>query len=58
MVALGQAYANGRGIAKDDAEALRWLRKAAQMGNAAAFTNLGVFYETGRGGVTRTTPRP
>ena len=35
--ALGWMYANGRGgLIKDDAEAVRWYRKAAEQGHAAA----------------------
>jgi tetratricopeptide (TPR) repeat protein len=33
----------------DDAEAVRWYRKAAEAGHAAAMNNLGVMYERGRG---------
>ena len=42
-------YDNGRGVAKDDAEAARWYRKAADQGNAGAQINLGLMYEHGRG---------
>ena len=34
-------FANGRGISKDDAEAVRWYRKAAEQGNAKGQNNLG-----------------
>ena len=33
---LGLAYANGRGVLKDDSEAAKWIRKAAEQGNAEA----------------------
>jgi TPR repeat protein len=34
-------YLNGRGgLAKDEAEAIRWYRRAAAQGNAAAKDNL------------------
>ena len=33
---LGWMYANGRGVPKDDAEAVAWYRKAAEQGNAVA----------------------
>jgi len=43
-------YEQGRGgITKDDAEAARWYRKAADQGNADAQTNLGIMYRDGRG---------
>ena len=38
-------YADGRGVAQDDAEAMKWYRLAAEQGNAAAQFNLGVMYE-------------
>jgi len=34
---------------KDDAEAVRWYRKAAEQGHAIAQHNLGVMYEEGQG---------
>jgi len=34
-------YDKGRGVPKDDAEAAKWSRKAAEQGNATAQTNLG-----------------
>ena len=45
-------YENGRGVTRDDGEALRWFRLAAEQGDADAQFNLGVMYENGRG-VTR-----
>ena len=45
-------YAEGRGVARDDAEAVRWYRKAAQQGYAIAQTILGFMYAEGEG-VTR-----
>jgi hypothetical protein len=39
---LGFMYQNGRGVAKDDAQALVWYRKAADQGNAEAQKNLEV----------------
>jgi TPR repeat protein len=38
---LGQMYAHGRGVPRDDAAALNWIRKAADGGNAAAQHDLG-----------------
>jgi TPR repeat protein len=42
-------YANGKGVKQDDAEAVRWYRKAAEQGNAKAQFNLGVMYDLGKG---------
>jgi len=46
---LGFMYINGQGVPQDDAEALKWFRKAADQGNAYALGNLGVTYENGNG---------
>ena len=46
---LGSMYDNGRGVVKDDTEAVRWYRKAAEQGHAGAQNNLGLMYLTGRG---------
>ena len=46
---LGVMYTNGRGVAKDDREAVKWFRLAATQGYARAQNNLGLMYETGRG---------
>jgi TonB family protein len=43
------AYENGQGVSKDDAEAVRWYRKAAELGEMRAMTNLGVMLATGSG---------
>ena len=37
---LGVMYSFGRGVAQDDAEAVRWYRKAAEQGNADAMRAL------------------
>ena len=42
-------YAEGSGVAKDEAEAVKWYRLAADQGNASAQRNLGVMYAQGRG---------
>ena len=40
---LGEAFATGRlGMAKDEVEAVKWLRKAAEQNDAEAQYNLGV----------------
>ena len=46
---LGWMYANGRGVAQDDEQAVFWYRKAAEQGNAIAQFNLGKMYENGHG---------
>jgi hypothetical protein len=40
-------------LQKDDREAARLYRLAADQGNALAQVSLGVFYETGRGGLPK-----
>jgi hypothetical protein len=47
--ALGEKYAKGDGIAKDEAEAARWYTLAADQGDYSAQLYLGVLYEYGRG---------
>ena len=46
---LGFKYYNGDGVPKDDAEAVKWFRKAADQGYAVAQYNLGVMYADGDG---------
>ena len=46
---LGVMYANGEGVLKDEAEAVRWYRLAADQGLAISQLNLGVMYATGKG---------
>ena len=46
---LGLMYANGEGVPKDDAEAVRWYRLAAEQGLAAAQFGLGLMYANGKG---------
>lgn len=46
---LGNSYANGRGVAQSDAEALKYYRLAAESAHAPANFNLGMMYELGRG---------
>ena len=47
---LGYCYANGEGVPKDQVEAVRWYRAAADRGFAKAQHNLGLRYATGKGG--------
>ena len=49
---LGTMYFAGRGVTRNDAEAVKWFRKAAGQGDAVAQSNLGNMYREGRG-VTR-----
>jgi len=46
---LGFTYAEGRGVAQDDGEALKWFRPAAEQGHPGAQFCLGVMYHEGRG---------
>ena len=46
---LGVMYSRGRGVRKDDSEAVRWYRRAAEQGHALGQFNLGNMYRDGRG---------
>ena len=46
---LGAMYQHGKGVLQDDAEAVKWYRRAAEQGNAVAQKYLGVMYAGGRG---------
>ncbi len=46
---LGSMYHDGRGVAQDDAEAVKWYQLAAEQGHASAQTFLGNMYEYGQG---------
>ena len=46
---LGGMYRDGRGVAKDEGEAVKWFRKAADQGFAEGQNNLGVMYAKGEG---------
>ena len=48
QVELGFRYEQGKGVAKDQVEAAKWYRKAAEQNYAEAQNNLGVCYERGR----------
>ena len=48
--ALGLAYANGKGVSRNDGQAVRWLRRAANHGDVAAQFDLGQMVLEGRGG--------
>ena len=49
---LGWMYSGGRGVTRNEAEAVNWYRKSAEQGHETAQFNLGFMYENGRG-VTR-----
>jgi localization factor PodJL len=46
---LGLKYLDGNGVAVNEAEAARWLARAAQQGEPVAQYRLGTLYERGRG---------
>lgn len=46
---LGIMYYKGEGVTADKAEAVKWLRKAAEKGNVRAQYNLGMMYDKGDG---------
>src|SRR6267378_927852 len=46
---LGYSYYFGKGVAKDDVEAVKWWRKAAEQNLPLAQANLGLCYAHGRG---------
>jgi len=46
---LGTLYAEGHGVAKNDATAFTWFQRAANQGNAAAQYNVGASYAEGTG---------
>ena len=46
---LGFAYRNGKGVAQDHSEAVRWYRLAAKQGLAKAQFNLALAYDKGKG---------
>ena len=49
QLSLGFMYADGRGVLKDDAKAVKWFRLAAEQGDARSQSNLGLMYVDGRG---------
>ena len=42
-------YATGEGLAKDEREAVKWFRKAAEQGHVSAQFNLANMYDSGKG---------
>ena len=49
MPAIGNMIVLGRGAKRDFAEAVRWFRKGAGLGNAGAQYSLGLMTELGTG---------
>ena len=49
QLALGERYAQGDGVTKDEGEAAKWYLLAADQGDLSAQLQLGVLYEYGRG---------
>ena len=47
--AVGGAYYNGNGVARNLEEGAKWLQKAAEQGHIAAQCDLGVMYQKGIG---------
>ena len=46
---LGAMYYNGKGVAQDFKEAVKWYRLAAAQGYASAQLNFGAMYYEGKG---------
>ena len=46
---LGIMYDIGEGVPENNAEAVKWYRKAADQGHASAQCNLGLMYDNGEG---------
>jgi TPR repeat protein len=45
QMGLGRCYLEGWGVTKDEAEAVRWLKRAAEQKHAGSRCTLGVCYE-------------
>ena len=58
QTALGERYEEGRGVAQDNEEAVRWYRLAAAQGHARAQTILGFHVSILAGGCVRTARPP
>ena len=46
---IGELYKDGNGVPMNKQEAVKWFRKAADLGNDDAMWNLGRCYEKGEG---------
>ena len=49
---IGIMYKNGEGVTRDYKNAMKWYKKAANIGNDNAMNNIGIMYNNGEG-VTR-----
>ena len=49
MESLGELYKDGKGVAMNKQEAVKWFRKAADLGDDWAMWYLGQCYEKGEG---------
>ena len=47
QVYLGVLYAEGKGVCRDNVEAFKWFKKAAELGESSAQLNLGLMYMNG-----------
>ena len=50
MTNLAMKYEEGKGVARDCAQARAWFQKAAEAGGVAAMYSLGLLYKNGKGG--------
>jgi TPR repeat protein len=48
---VGNAYASGQGVAKDEAEAAKFFERGAEQGDPTAMFTLGTWLHTGKGGL-------
>jgi len=55
MVLLGEIYAQGLGVGRDDAKAVQWYKAAAEKGNRDALFALAMFSFQGRAGPSNQT---
>ena len=46
---IGESHLHGKGVEKNDNEAIKWYRKSAEQGEAIAQNNLGAMYAYGEG---------
>jgi hypothetical protein len=53
QLAMGKAYFTGDGVPKDEAEGLRWFRRAAEKGEPQSARILGLAYEAGLAGLAQ-----
>ena len=51
LFSQGYAYESGKNGEKDDAKALEYYLRSAELGCADAYTRIGLFYRAGRGGL-------